>query len=324
MDKTLYIFGNGFDIAHGINTSYWAFRTYLSDNYDDFLMQFEKMYNIERLDDTEPWYTSAAQRRWEDSINKEFWSFFEQEMGNPNASEMEGFSSCIIDDLDLEGGNIGIESMMDAYWDDQYGFINQLNNYILEWAEQIDITKVCTQNSSLIECEDALFLTFNYTSILEDIYHIDSYQILHIHGGITSISDTSPIIGHGNTTDIVYHRQQAQSASDVFDEGTTSIHNAIANFIETTHKDTSSIIENNHLFFSKLKNITTINILGWSIGNVDVPYLIKIRDSVPCDTQWNIYYYSQESLAMISKVISEIAPKINVQYISSNEFWDIK
>lgn len=30
--KTLYIIGNGFDIAHGLDTSYWNFREYLLDN----------------------------------------------------------------------------------------------------------------------------------------------------------------------------------------------------------------------------------------------------------------------------------------------------
>lgn len=34
-------------------------------------MRFEKMYNIEPLDDTEPWYTAEAQKRWEESVLKD-------------------------------------------------------------------------------------------------------------------------------------------------------------------------------------------------------------------------------------------------------------
>lgn len=324
MNKTLYIFGNGFDMAHGIDTSYWTFRTYLSEKYDDFLMQFEKMYNIERLDDTEPWYTSVAQTRWENSINKDFWSYFEHQMGYPNTSEMEDFSSCVVDDLDLDGGNIGIESMMDSYWREQYGFINHLNDYILEWVEQVDITPIEPRNKELIGCDHSIFLTFNYTSVLENVYNISSHKILHIHGGVSSISDIEPIMGHGNVDDISYHKKQAESAAEVFDEGTTSIHNAISDFIEIMHKDTHSIIITNKHFFEQLNQISVVNILGWSIGDVDVPYLLKIKNSVPADAQWNIYYYDSKSKELISKVIDKYAPDVTVQYFESDKFWNIK
>ena len=35
--QTLYIFGNGFDIAHGIRTPYAAFREFLKENHESFL-----------------------------------------------------------------------------------------------------------------------------------------------------------------------------------------------------------------------------------------------------------------------------------------------
>lgn len=39
--KTLYIIRNGFDIAHGLDTSYWSFREYLNDSCPEFLQEFE-------------------------------------------------------------------------------------------------------------------------------------------------------------------------------------------------------------------------------------------------------------------------------------------
>lgn len=61
--KSLYVIGNGFDVAHGLRTDYWKFRTYLEAEYPYFLNQFEALYNIQPLDDTEPWYTKEAQER---------------------------------------------------------------------------------------------------------------------------------------------------------------------------------------------------------------------------------------------------------------------
>lgn len=48
--KTLYIIGNGFDIAHNLPTSYWHFREYLEDMHQDFLADFEYLYNIDEIE----------------------------------------------------------------------------------------------------------------------------------------------------------------------------------------------------------------------------------------------------------------------------------
>ena len=105
---TLYIIGNGFDIAHGLDTSYWNFRSYLEMRDYEFLLSFEKMYDIEPLDETEYGYTIDAQKKWEKHIKEILWSEFERCMGNPNIQSMLDFSSSILEDLNLETGNVGI------------------------------------------------------------------------------------------------------------------------------------------------------------------------------------------------------------------------
>lgn len=52
--KTLYIIGNGFDVAHGLRTDYWKMREYIADVNPEFLGLFEELYDIRPLDDTEP------------------------------------------------------------------------------------------------------------------------------------------------------------------------------------------------------------------------------------------------------------------------------
>ena len=37
----LFIIGNGFDKGHGLNTSYWDFRTYLKNMYPEFCMRLK-------------------------------------------------------------------------------------------------------------------------------------------------------------------------------------------------------------------------------------------------------------------------------------------
>ena len=43
---TLYILGNGFDLAHKLPTAYWDFRTYLKSAHPEFLEAFEEHYDI--------------------------------------------------------------------------------------------------------------------------------------------------------------------------------------------------------------------------------------------------------------------------------------
>lgn len=62
--------------------------------------------------------------------------------------------------------------------DTQFNFLNKLPKYLRLWVESIDVNKnaVCKIKA------DALFLTFNYTATLENVYGIDSKRVKHIHG----------------------------------------------------------------------------------------------------------------------------------------------
>ena len=88
----LYIFGNGFDIAHGINTPYTTFRKFLKQNHEDFLTTFEAMYNILPLDDTEPWYTETAQKHWYESICTAIANYYEALYKDADATMGKGIT----------------------------------------------------------------------------------------------------------------------------------------------------------------------------------------------------------------------------------------
>lgn len=48
--KKLYIIGNGFDIHHGLNTSYQAFAFFLQDNYSKIHDYLVEDYGLPYLD----------------------------------------------------------------------------------------------------------------------------------------------------------------------------------------------------------------------------------------------------------------------------------
>ena len=241
--KTLYLIGNGFDIQHGIRTSYSEFRYFLEMHYESFLTNFESMYNIQPLDDTEPWYSEEAQKRWKESVLKDLWQTFEEEMGNPDVDGMHDMAISLTEGMPAEG----IKDTLDIYWKEQYGFSSDLQHYVLEWLESIDTSAVCPIKKSLIgNCSD-VFINFNYTDILERVY--GAKNVLHIHGGVPSCSNTPPIMGHGNKIIIDSYKRKAQCAGEKFVEWEESICSAIAKFCTSLFKDTDAIISRNNLFF---------------------------------------------------------------------------
>lgn len=315
---TLYMVGNGFDIEHGIRTPYSDFRRYLEIHHESFLTVFESMYHIQPLDDTEPWYSEAAQERWEESVLKDLWKTFEEEIGKPDVDGMHDMASSIAEGMPAEG----IKDTLDIYWKEQYGFSSDLQKYVLEWIESIDTSSVRPIKKSLIgNCTD-IFINFNYTDILERVYGIKN--VLHLHGGVPSCSETPPIMGHGNKIIIDSYKRQAQRAYEECVEWEESICLAIAKFCASLYKDTDSIISNNAQFFSSLKDIDKIESIGLSFGNVDTPYLLRIAETVKPTSKWIIYYFSEDDRKRLKDVfgILGISGKFETYFLPSKMFWD--
>ncbi|MCI9265057.1 MAG: hypothetical protein HFF06_10895 [Oscillospiraceae bacterium] len=304
--RTLYIIGNGFDIAHGLPTTYWNFREYLSAHHPDFLHFFEEMYDT-------------------DFPPKKFWSALEIEMGHLNITQMEELAESVLSNMDLEPENVGIKDTMDYYWEGQYGFIKKLQGYIEEWISSIDLSNIAPLKRELVNNDEDLFLNFNYTETLEKVYGIAN--VLHIHGHIGAETHSSPIMGHGNSTEIAERLELLRAAENIRDESGASIQSAIATYLERTFKDTNSIILQNYAFFENLSEVDHIIIFGWAIGECDVPYLQKIGSSGLPFKKWTIYYHKPEDLESIKDTFirtigRDIYEKSEVEFLESKTYWD--
>lgn len=316
--QTLYIFGNGFDLAHGIETRYAAFRKYLEENHESFLTTFEEMYFIQPLDDTEPWYTEEAQKKWNESVLEDLWWSFEEKIGHPDVEGMYSFAYSLVDTMPVDG----IIDTMNIYWKEQYGFVDELQQYVLEWIQSIDVSKAICKKDNLVNNKNDLFMSFNYTNTLESIYGID--HVFHPHGGVPSCCEQTPIMGHGNKYIIDYYRRKAKEAQEEFVEWYESICNATADFCESMYKDTDSIIRENDSFFSAISNVEKVVCLGLSFGDVDIPYLNRIQYEVPAETKWIVYYYNEDDLKRLKSVfgITGISRRFEIYFLQSDKFWD--
>lgn len=323
--KKLYIIGNGFDIAHGLKTSYWDFRNYLEEHYHDFLYTFEYLYDIGQFDSSDLRITEAARQKREESIQSKLWSEFENNLGKPDFDMMLNDAENMSDSMaDLDGGLVDIKDTMDEYWKNQYEYIEKLNQYVKEWIESVDTTHVKPKKKGLMRSED-YFLNFNYTDLLENVYGIE--DVLHIHGAVNTVGrwgDDDPIMGHHNYEDIESYKGKAYEADEAFREDDTSIYNAIVNYLDVIYKDTDTIIREHDAFWRELRDVNKVIIIGWSAGSADLSYLRKIKNSVNESAKWYVYFYDDKAhLALQQVMLSEgIEEKFTVKYFSSSRFWD--
>ena len=173
----LYVIGNGFDIAHGLKTSYWNFREFLEERDWLFLERFEKIYGFPQVDEADPYTNVAA---WRNYLCKYLWGSLEEKMSLVDTDDIVNMSDSITEQLELDGGNWGIEDTMNEYWRDMFGFLDQLPQYVQEWITGIDLSCVSPRKTCLVGESNALFLTFNYTATLEECYIIDPDSVIPV------------------------------------------------------------------------------------------------------------------------------------------------
>ena len=121
--KTIYILGNGFDLAHGLKTSYMDFKSYLKKYHEDFLVKLEDLYGLqESIECCDPYINNDHKN----SLAKEvLWQNFEDNLGKIDEGHIVSFGMSIGESIFLDGGSIGIKDTLDNYMKKYYSFIEE-------------------------------------------------------------------------------------------------------------------------------------------------------------------------------------------------------
>ena len=147
---------------------------------------------------------------------------------------------------DIEFGVIG--NTLDYYFEEQFSFVQELQKHLLTWVNSIALNNVKIIKGSLINYSSDFFLTFNYTSVLEQVYNICSDRICHIHGGLFPYCYITPVIGHGNHKSIEHRQQWKKECDEQFDEAGSSVNLAFIKYYTRTLKDTKKALFLNKVF----------------------------------------------------------------------------
>lgn len=300
----LFIIGNGFDIGHDLPTKYWDFRTYLKNIYPDFLHTFEERYYI----------SSIMSDVKEDNL---LWSDLEGNLAKIDEDVIIEESTNI--DMGLEGGDIGIEDTLFVFFSNQYKYIEQLAGYLKQWVKTIKIRDV--QKKSSLITDDSMYITFNYTGVLEKTYGISQSKIIHIHGSIRQ-KDIDPVLGHGDQERIKRISEKIEKAEYLFDEKRLSIYRVIKNYYQKTFKDVKDYSQN--LYRIDFKDVEGISVVGHSLASIDGKYFNLIDQMSERNLIWKIYYYhAGEKERLKNNLIDAGVEKERIELIPSLKFYDL-
>jgi hypothetical protein len=274
--NNLFIIGNGFDLWHKLPTS-----------YKDFYKQHNK-----HLDQIEHYFSCGLQE-------EELWSDFENVLGKFDESILIEEN----DFMDFSGDEFPTQQMYgleDAVDNFSRNIINDITDSFTEWLRGISLNKLAQQ---IVFPDQARYISFNYTSTLQQLYAIPETNVNHIHGSLGQSSNL--IFGH---TETVVH---ATAEEDTY---YTEAINHGRKVLEALQKPVNDIIKSNLTpWLNKIDNISVITVIGHSLNNIDLPYFSRIVEKFP-DAYWQCYSFSQKEAFAHSSILQQIGvPKNNLR-----------
>lgn len=267
MAKRLYIIGNGFDLHHSINSSYGNFCEWLSEYDCDLLNQFDEIYGC---------------------CDPDWWKDFETQLASLNAIEYS-------ERIAYENQPDLMSEHCDRTWNDAQIAVEQeleglylsLRQDFHDWILQLN--RPNPSRKITLNTIDSLFVNFNYTLTLEELYNISSQNVLHIHGCIDYDEDF--ILGHGKSVEELQKENSPElpvPPDDVLDEELAQFYEYAANGqefheqlaldaaitgIASQRKPGDELLIKYADFIGDVSELENIDIYGLSISEVDLPYI---------------------------------------------------
>lgn len=306
----LYIIGNGFDLHHGLKTSYKNFATYLEKYNNNLYVWLSKYVRYSNTD-------------------KDLWSNFEA-----NLAKLD--TDSILDDNSIQLPNFNDDNLRyrDAYkfpdamsW--ELEFVEVLFDSFREFILQTS-NKDYDENAKIeLDCSSS-FLNFNYTNSLEEIYSIDRVNILYLHN--SAFECDRVVLGHGvdpaNFKDDLLDDLDCVEIPDwigknlaydyPYDEGQEIIEQSF----DYTFKPTETIIDQYKNYFESLSTINKVFVLGHSISEVDLPYFKEIANNVDPNAKWTISCFNDDEPKRFTETLGKLG--VGQNNISFIKLEDIK
>jgi len=271
---TLYIIGNGFDIYHGLHTSYSDFRKWLKYHYPCIYNEMRTAFKTDKS-----WWCDFEQNLGELDLNK-YYNKYHKDVPVSLIRKVRR------EHPDFLPPYVSSSSAAERL----RGLFDLLSYSLAKWIASVETTYLAKQKLKIDK--HALYLSFNYTSFFETVYKINRKDILYIHGN--NHRRDNLIFGH--------NRDYINDDLGVIDEDT----NKIKLVLSSKSKNPYQYYYKNELFFNELSDVTNVIVLGCSFSEVDIEYFSFINSRIKQGAQWEISWYSDEDKTRISNALQHM------------------
>lgn len=263
----LYIIGNGFDIRHGLPTRYKHFKSYVAKNDKELYDAIEE-------------YIPAGDE----------WNELESALGEIDYE-------LILQNSEMFLVTYNTEDWSDAYHHDYQYEVDKITRMLsarlkeqfADWVKGINIADAYNSEQYIPPIpRESLYFSFNYTNTLQQIYAVPDAQIMHIHGNCSYDEDL--ILGHSFRVE----KSLNPCIGPDQDIRIAEAYDSIDKYFGNTFKPSKDIIKEENVFFSSLKNVDEVIVLGHSLAEVDGEYFAEINKSIPKSARWIVALYKGE------------------------------
>ena len=314
-NQSLLVLGNGFDIMHGIKSRYYDFQKTLGKNsYLRFALE-----NYLQDDD--------------------IWADFENALGKINVGAMcnETIIDDCLDDCDAYDEEASASSFFMAAEMAAQPIISiaeELPKRFRSWIEGLSVQTDDRPLKSIVS--DTFCLNFNYTEFIETMYGVSESNVCYIHGcrrKKTFPPKETLILGHKpGASDSMYdfaHTKLGKKSLvkryliEAAHENAISI---VSQNDEELTKNSSEIIGVHQNFFDKLRNISSVIVIGHSLSEVDYDYFWEIIESNLRKDKiyWYISAFCLRDLDNIAKFQAEMGIKNENLFIFRTDSVSVK
>lgn len=298
-DNVLYVIGNGFDLMHGVQSSYYSFRDTLGKN-SALLHVFENFITFEDI-----------------------WADFEEALAYFDTNAMS--SGVIVDNwLDIFGaydedaGASEFYQATEAAVNPIMTVVNELPRRFRMWVETLSIGTDDRPLQDILR-KNGKVLCFNYTEFIETLYGFHEDNICYIHGCRRKkkyFPKEKLILGHkprentysNDLNDNLLMGLKKPFNLSMIDVAQDNVIRLISEGDEALTKKCNDIIYAQDTFFAGLNKIENIVTIGHSLSPVDWDYFSEIVSRLPNikDVHWYFACHGLHNLDNLEKLIENL------------------
>lgn len=286
-ENQVVIVGNGFDVNHGIPSSYAHFKTWLSNN-DKHLYDFLERY----IDVAGDWWNNFERSLSEIDIPKLIREApLEKRPRDPKLPP--SFS---------HPASWRLDSVRDA-----------ISLKFTEWVKTLDGVEI---NKKIDLPEACLYISFNYTDTLERVYGIEEDKIVYIHGKASRGDEL--IYGHGKSKfELEYDvmkKYNLHRSDDFFTAGSFGDSESELTSHVSYWQKYIQIGRYYDELRSAVMDANKVCVYGLSFSEVDFPYLQWIVEKNH-DLKWRVSWHSKNDEKRIGETLRTLGAVYELFYM---------